>query len=138
MPDTKVNLQKLKLIRKRLPMETPWKSHRAGSSSLILIMPTLCTQNYQNPTYLRKLHRFQNMTAKISTRVKKCDGSTTPLKTLDWLPVHLSIKHKVLTLVSRCTLGPNSRCTLGPKPCYLDMCPDSASTNAEPVSSFIP
>ncbi len=50
--------------------------------------------NYANTVYaelpesdIRKLHRFQNMIAKIVTVVKKYDSSTTALKTLHWLPV---------------------------------------------------
>ncbi len=56
-------------------------------------------------SYKKLLQCIQSMTAKFVTGVKKYDSSTTALKTLHWLPVHLRIKHKVLTLVFRCIHG---------------------------------
>ena len=50
---------------------------------------------------IRKLQRIQSMAAKVVARVTKFDSSTTALKSLHWLPIHLRIKFKVLTLVLR-------------------------------------
>ena len=65
-------------------------------------------------TEINKPQWIQNMAAKIVTGAKKHDSSTEALKSLHWLPIHLRIKYKVLTLVFRSLhgLAPNYLCEL--------------------------
>jgi len=91
------NLQKLKRIRKSL---TP------GAAKTIPMGLIISHLDYANALYsglpnteVRKLRRIQNMTATTITDARKYDNSTETLKALHWLPIHLRIEFKVLTLV---------------------------------------
>ncbi len=77
------------------------KTYRAGSCQLHILTKPRLSYTELTDSDIRKLQRIRNMTAKIVTGVKKCDSSSTALKTLHWLPVHLRIKHKVPTLYLR-------------------------------------
>ena len=99
----KGNLLKLKKIRKRL---TP---NAAKTIALGLVISHL---DYANALYsglpkteVRKLQRIQNMAAKIFTGAEEYDSSTEALKSLHWLPIHLRIEYKVLTLVFKSLHG---------------------------------
>ena len=93
------NLQKLVLIRKSLTLDA------ATMFALGLVISHL---DFANTLYsglpkseIRKLQRIQSMAEKVATRVTKFDSSTAALKSLHWLPIHLWIKFKVLTIVFR-------------------------------------
>ena len=93
------NLQKLVLIIKSLTLDA------ATTVALGLVISDL---EYANALYsgltkseIRKLQRIQSMAAKVVTGVTKFDSSTAALKSLHWLPIHLRIKFKVLSLVFR-------------------------------------
>lgn len=97
------NLQKLRTIRKCLTM---------GAAKTIALGLVISHLDYANALYaglpdtdVKKLQRIQNMTAKIVIGVGKYDSSTAALKSLHWLPVHLRIQYKVLTLVFKCIHG---------------------------------
>ncbi len=91
------------------PAETETdKSLTMVAAKIIALGLILAHIDYANALYpelpesdKRKLQRIQNMTVKIVTGVKKYDSSTTTLKTLHWLPVHLRIKQKVLSRMFR-------------------------------------
>ena len=53
-------------------------------------------------TQLDRLQHVQNVAARIVTRTKKRDHITPVLKELHWLPVHLRIQHKILSLTYSC------------------------------------
>ena len=106
------NLQKLKLIRKSLTLEA------AQTIALGLVISHL---DYANALYaglpdteVKKLQRIQNMAAKIITGARKYDSSTSALKTLHWLPIHLRIQYKIATLIFRSIhgLAPEYLCDL--------------------------
>ena len=106
------NLQKLKKIRKFLTLDA------AKTIALGLVISHL---DYANALYsglpateIKKLQRIQNMAAKIVTKADRYDSSTEALKSLHWLPIHLRIEYKVLTLVFKSLhgLAPQYLCDL--------------------------
>ena len=54
---------------------------------------------------LDRLQHVQNVAARIVTRSRKRDHITPVLKQLHWLPLHLRIQHKVLSLAYSCKSG---------------------------------
>ena len=56
-------------------------------------------------TQLDRLQHVQNVAARIVTRSKKTDHITPVLKQLHWLPVHLRVEHKLLSLSYNCMSG---------------------------------
>ena len=101
--------------------ETDKENLTMEAANVIALDLIIAHIDYANALYaelpesdISKLQRIQNMTAKIVTGVNKYDSSTTALKTLHWLPLHLRIKHKVLTHVFRCVhgLAPGYLCAL--------------------------
>ena len=97
------NLQKLKQIRNCLTPEA------TATLAIGLVTSHL---DYANAIYfglpkseLGKPQRIQNMVAKLITKARKYDSSTEALKSLHWLPIHLRIEFKVLTLVFRVIHG---------------------------------
>ena len=54
---------------------------------------------------INKMQKIENITAKLATKVRKHNGTTTALKKLHWLPVRAKIDHKLLTLVYKCLQG---------------------------------
>ena len=97
------NVQKLKRIRKCMTL---------GAAKTIALGLIVSHLDYANALYaglpntdVSKLQRIQSMTAKIIIGASKYDCSTEALKTLHWLPIHLRIDYKVLTLVFRSMHG---------------------------------
>lgn len=97
------NFQKLKLIRKSLTL---------GACKIIALGLVISHLDYANALYanlpdteIKKLQRIQSMTAKVITGARKYDSTTAALKTLHWLPIHLRIKYKILTLVFKTIHG---------------------------------
>ena len=54
---------------------------------------------------INKMHRRENIAAKLATEARKHDTTTTALKKLHWLPLRGRIEHKLLTLVYKCLQG---------------------------------
>ena len=97
------NLQKLKKIGKCLTLDA------AKTIALGLVISHL---DYAKDLYyglpateIKKLQRIQNMAAKIVAGADRHDSSTEALKSLHWLPFHLRIEYKVLTLVFKSLHG---------------------------------
>ena len=91
------NLQKSRIIRKSLTLEAAKK---------VAIGLVLSHLDYVNALYtglpqveINKLQRIQNMAAKVVTNAGRYDSSTTALKKLHWLSIHLRIKYKIVLLV---------------------------------------
>ena len=95
------NIHRIKLMRNVLTSEA------CAILTLGLVMSHL---DYANALYIglpecdmRKLQRVQNMAAKLV--LNSADSSHSCLKNLHWLPIHLRIKHKVLTLLFKSLRG---------------------------------
>ena len=54
---------------------------------------------------INKMQRIENIAAKLATKVRKHDSTTTALRKLHWLPVRARIQHQLLTLVHKCLQG---------------------------------
>ena len=95
------NIQRIKLMRNFLTKD--------ACETLILGL-VISHLDYANALYVglpdcdvKKLQRVQNISAKLVLKTK--DSSLACLKRLHWLPVHLRIKHKVLTLLFKSLRG---------------------------------
>ena len=54
---------------------------------------------------INKMHKIENMAAKLATKVRKHNSTTTTFKKFHWLPIRARIDHKLLTLVCQCLQG---------------------------------
>ena len=89
------NLQRIKLIRHILTQST---------CETLVLGTVISHLDYANALYIglpqcdiKRLQRVQNVAAKLVLR--SSDDPVVCLKKLHWLPVHLRIRHKVLTMV---------------------------------------
>ena len=98
-----LNLLRLRSIRHLLDTKTSANlclslcmSHVDYCNSVLYRLPAVTTN---------KLQHLQNMCAHLVLRKGKYDSILQCLKTLHWLPVKQSIKHKILTLTHKCLSG---------------------------------
>ena len=101
MPHAMWNIQRIKLIRSVLTQN--------ACETLILGL-VISHLDYANAIYiglakcdLNRLQRVQNIAAKLVLNGN--NNSRSCLKKLHWLPIHLRIKHKVLTLLYKSLRG---------------------------------
>ena len=90
-----VNLVKIHNIRKYLAEDT---------ANTLLVGLVLSNLDYANAILaelpdcdINKIQRIENIAAKLATKVRKHDNTTTTLRKLHWLPIRARIEHKLLT-----------------------------------------
>jgi hypothetical protein len=95
------NLQRIKIVRDVLTQE---------ACETLVIGTVMAHLDYANALYIglpkcdiMKIQRVQNIAAKLVLRSQ--ENSVSCLKQLHWLPIHLRIKHKVLTLIYKALNG---------------------------------
>ena len=54
---------------------------------------------------INQMQRVQNLAAKVILGKLKMDSLSECLSALHWLPIHIRINHKILTLVHKCIMG---------------------------------